>query len=488
MSFERLTLPIDPHLESILTALDRSSSLIIEAPPGTGKTTRVAPALLAAAARLRLEGTIVLVQPRRIAARAAASRIASEMGAPLGQEVGFQVRFESRCGPDTRLIAMTPGILLRRLQGDGVLSDVSAVLLDEFHERSLEYDLLLGMLRRVQLEIRPDLKLIIMSATLQRDEIETYLGGTLTIRVPAENFPVAVRHLPLSSTLQRSKQSSSRRIAELAAVATRGAIACEAGDILVFLPGVGEIEQVRSALARDAEKSGAWEVLPLHGELPSEAQDRVLLPGTLRKVVLATNVAETSLTIDGVRVVVDSGWARVQRFVPASGLNMLRLEPISRASADQRAGRAGRTAPGVCLRLWDQVTDRARASRLEPEILRVDLMGAVLQLLCWGETDVTTFPWITQPRAEAVESALQTLMHLGAVAQTAGSQGPRVTPLGRLLNKLPVHPRLARLLIEGHQLGIARAASLAAALLSERDIEQRASSSEIALARAGLGR
>lgn len=473
-----LELPIDLHLERIVAQMQSHNCLIVEAPPGTGKTTRAAPALLPlatsqlgppAASDGFPTGKVLLIQPRRIAARAAAARIAAEMQSPLGQLIGYQVRFESRVSPASRLIAMTPGILLRHLQSDGVLTDVAAVVLDEFHERSLEVDLLLGMLRRLQLELRPELRLMLMSATLDSQHIAAYLNHPPIVRVETQNYPVKTifSRYQATTTRGRTPPSPSRRIVEQCVVTTREAAAAHEGDILVFLPGVGEIYQVARELESDVQRHG-WQLLSLFGDMSPGDQDRVLAPSRQRKVILSTNVAETSLTIENVRTVIDSGWARVQRIDAALGLNMLVLEPISNASADQRTGRAGRTAPGVCYRLWDEITGRSRAAFLEPEVLRVDLSGGVLQLLCWGEADVAAFPWLTAPSTRALEKALQTLQLLGAVSEVG-----QVTPLGRQMNQLPVQPRLARLLLAGRELGIAREAALAAACLSERDIFDR---------------
>ncbi|MCA9180171.1 MAG: ATP-dependent RNA helicase, partial [Planctomycetales bacterium] len=380
-----LELPIDLHLERIVAQMQSHNCLIVEAPPGTGKTTRAAPALLPlatsqlgppAASDGFPTGKVLLIQPRRIAARAAAARIAAEMQSPLGQLIGYQVRFESRVSPASRLIAMTPGILLRHLQSDGVLTDVAAVVLDEFHERSLEVDLLLGMLRRLQLELRPELRLMLMSATLDSQHIAAYLNHPPIVRVETQNYPVKTifSRYQATTTRGRTPPRPSRRIVEQCVVTTREAAAAHEGDILVFLPGVGEIYQVARELESDVQRHG-WQLLSLFGDMSPGDQDRVLAPSRQRKVILSTNVAETSLTIENVRTVIDSGWARVQRIDAALGLNMLVLEPISNASADQRTGRAGRTAPGVCYRLWDEITGRSRAAFLEPEVLRVDLSG-----------------------------------------------------------------------------------------------------------------
>ncbi len=406
-------LPIDQHLARIRQEVADHPCAIIEAPPGTGKTTRVAPALLSGDPQRQT----LLIQPRRLAARAAASRIASELGASVGGRVGYQVRFDSRRSASTELVCMTPGILLRKLQSDVSLEGVQHVLLDEFHERSLEYDLLLGMLRRIQVELRPDLRIVVMSATLDSEALQAYLHQPPIIRVDAQAFPVEVVHTPFRSSPRAGQRGSlPRQIAESATQATLTATQRSEGDCLVFLPGVGEIQQVAQALESAAAKNN-WLLLKLFGDMRPEDQDRVLLRADRRKVILATNVAETSLTIDGVQIVVDSGYARVMRFDPGAGLDALMLEPISMASATQRTGRAGRTAPGVCYRLWDKVTERGRASHLEPEINRVDLAGPVLQLLCWGERDLAAFPWLTPPRSESVQQAIELLDWLGANAR-----------------------------------------------------------------------
>ncbi len=450
----RISLPIDGSLAQICQAVTSSSAVIVEAPPGAGKTTRVAPALMAVPEIA--SGRIVLVQPRRIAARTAAARIAYETGSQLGQQVGYQVRFDHQVTAATRIAVMTPGVLIRQIQSDSTLAAVTTVILDEFHERSLEYDLLLGMIRRLQQSVRADLRLVIMSATLNTVSISEYLGQPPVVRVDGHMFPVSIRYAKPGRT-KNIVESVSETVPE---AAERGE-----GDVLVFLPGVGEILQVARNLHPLAQRRG-WNVLPLYGDLAANEQDRVLAPSAQRKIILATNVAETSLTIDGVRIVVDSGWARVQRVDPAVGLNVLALEPISRASADQRAGRAGRTASGICWRMWDEVTHRSRAAYTDPEILRVDLAEAVLQLAVLGE-DPQRFPWITEPRGQTIDQAKELLERIGALADG------QPTKLGRLLLKLPVHPRLARLLVEGHRLGITVPAAMAATMLSERDIFDR---------------
>lgn len=456
--FDTLTipqLPVDEYLPFIQQSLAEGNCLILEAAPGAGKTTRVAPSLLDLSC---FEGAIAVVQPRRIAARAAAAHIAWQRQSALGDQVGYQVRFDSRCGRDTRLICMTPGILLRRLQSDPLLEKFSVIVLDEFHERSQEMDLLLGMVRQLQKQLRPELRIVVMSATLETQELSDYLQQPRLIQVPGRSFPVDIRFSRFEAP---QRTGLVRRIVEATSKCILKAATTHQGDMLVFLPGVGEIMQVLREI--ESASLADCDLLPLYGDLPPQEQDRVLQPGNRRRIILATNIAETSLTIDGVCIVVDSGWARVKRFCPETGLDSLQLEPIAQASATQRAGRAGRTRPGICYRLWDEVTHRARSAQLQPELLRTDLSSAVLQLLQWGETP-EQFAWITPPSSESIAQARRVLEMLEAI------QGDQLTGLGKLLLQFPLHPRLARLLVESHRLGISTAGCMAAAMLSERDL------------------
>jgi ATP-dependent helicase HrpB len=447
----REPLPIDPVLPEVVAALRRHPCAVLRAPTGAGKTTRVPPALLDAG--LAGTGQVVVLEPRRLAARAAARRIADERGGRLGDEVGYHVRFDRQAGPLTRLLVVTPGILLRRLHDDPFLENVGAVLFDEFHERSLENDLALGVVRLVQQTVRPDLKIVAMSATLAVEAVAEYLGGCPVVTSEGRLHPVEIRYAP------RPKEKP----LPLAVGQAVGRLLDQtAGDLLVFLPGLQEIRQNAKhlePLARERDLA----VLPLYGDLPAEQQDAVLRPQPRRKVVLATNVAETSVTIEGITGVIDSGLARVLQYDPHVGMDRLRLTPISRASADQRAGRAGRTGPGVCVRMWSPIADRGRPEQTEPEIRRVDLAGAVLQLLTLGEKDILHFPWLEPPREATVAQALTLLRRLGAVADGG------VTELGKEMARLPVHPRVGRLLIEGKRWGNLPQVALAAALLSERD-------------------
>jgi len=448
-------LPIDDVLPEVLAALGEHPAVVLRAPTGAGKTTRVPPAILDAG--LAGEGRVVMLEPRRIAARAAARRIASERGASVGGEVGYQIRFERRAGGATRILIVTEGILVRMLQDDPFLDGVGAVIFDEFHERSLHADLSLAMARRVQREVREDLKLVVMSATLETGPIAEYLGGCPVVESAGRLHPVAVEYLD---------RPDPRALPVLAAAGVRRAVDEKEGDVLVFLPGVGEIRSTAGLLeSLAAERNLA--VMPLYGDLPGPEQDAVLGPASRRKVVLATNVAETSITIEGIAVVVDTGQARILRFDAGSGLDRLELSRISQASAEQRAGRAGRQGPGHCLRLWTEHDHRSLPERERPEIQRVDLAAPALELLAWGEADPAEFPWFEAPDPAALERAMTLLEDLGA-------RGPAgVTDLGKTMVRLPLHPRLARLVIEGHRRGVAERAARAAALFSERDLVHR---------------
>ncbi|HSS75208.1 MAG TPA: ATP-dependent helicase HrpB, partial [Thermoanaerobaculia bacterium] len=449
-------LPIDEVLSPLLAALREGPAAVLVAPTGAGKTTRVPLALLAG--RIGEGRQIVMLEPRRIAARAAARRMAQETGTALGEEIGYQVRFDRKAGPRTKVLVVTEGILVQRLQADPFLEGVGVVIFDELHERSLATDLSLAMARRVQREVRPDLRLLAMSATLDPGPIASFLGNAPTLESRGRLFPVDIRY---------SERPDDRPLPARIAAGVRKVLGETAGDVLVFLPGVGEIQRSAEALAGLAAEQDLA-VLSLYGDLPAERQDEVLRPLSRRKVVLATNVAETSLTIDGVTAVVDSGQVRRLRFDPASGLDRLELGRISRASAHQRAGRAGRQAPGICLRLWPEYETAALAERETPEISRVDLAGPALQLLAWGETDLAAFGWFTTPSPESLAAAVQLLRQLGAFDNV-------VTSLGSTMARMPVHPRLARLLIEGQRSGRTREAALLAALLAERDPFSRSS-------------
>jgi len=424
---------------------------VLVAPTGAGKTTHVPPALRRAGVGGGRQ--IVMLEPRRIAARAAARRMAEENGWTLGREVGYQVRFDRQASAETKILVVTEGILVQMLQRDPFLEEIGAVIFDELHERTLQTDLSLAMARRVQRDARPDLRLVAMSATLDPGPVAAFLGDCPAIESRGRLYPVEVLYL---------ERPDERPLAAQITAGVRRVLDTTAGDVLVFLPGVGEIQRAAEALEGLAAKRELV-ILPLYGDLPPERQDEVLRPLDRRKVVLATNVAETSITIDGVTAVVDSGLVRRLRFDPATGLDRLELGRVSRASAEQRAGRAGRQAPGICLRLWPAYEHATLPERESPEIARVDLAGPALQLLAWGETDLAVFAWFEAPAPEALAAAFVLLRRLGAVDDHG------VTSLGKMLARLPVHPRLARLLIAGHGAGRTREAALLAALLAERD-------------------
>ena len=428
-----IELPIDAFVPSIEDALRRSRAVVVVAQPGAGKTTRVPPALVG-------DGKVILLQPRRVAARAVVRRIADERRWTIGREVGWQMRFDRRFGPDTRLIVATEGILTARLQSDPLLADFSTVVLDEFHERSLHADVAFALARQAWLA-RDDLRIVVMSATIDAAEVAAYLHECPIVTVPGNLHPIDVRYAP------------GRSIAEVAIEL----LPQSGGDLLAFLPGASEIRQAIAEIGSRA-KGATVEVLPLHGSLGSDEQDAALRPSPVgrRRIVVATNVAETSITVPGVTAVVDSGLHKVARYDSDRAIDSLEVERITADSADQRAGRAGRTAPGIAVRLWD-ARDRLRPHR-EAEIRRVDLSGAVLDVLAWAG-DPRSLEWFEAPQPDRIDAALELLGRLGAVEHGA------LTIIGRRLQKLPLHPRLGRVLIAG---GGARPLVRACAILSER--------------------
>lgn len=450
-------LPIDSHLPEIIRRLTESKSLVIVAEPGAGKTTRVPPAILRSGILPPGHPNLVILQPRRVAARAAAQRIAEENGWQIGREVGYHIRFEKKIGPETRLRVLTEGVLTRRLLDDPFLDGVGAVILDEFHERSLNVDLAIAMLREVQQSVRHDLLIVVMSATLEAGPAAKFLGNCPVVTVPGRTFGVEIEYHP---------SASAPVVARVAAAVEEIVGRNESdGDVLVFLPGADEIRRVLTRLEPLAERLDL-SLLPLHGSLPPDQQMLALRPSTRRKIILATNIAETSLTIDGVRWVIDSGLARIPAFDPRRGLDRLELKRISKASATQRAGRAGRTAPGRCLRLWSAKEHAALDDFELPEIKRVDLCGAVLDLHAWGKLAATAFGWFEPPSTEALQSAERLLEMLGALL------GGKITPLGKKLNALPLHPRIGRLLCAAAEAGCPSEGATLAALLSEKDIRR----------------
>lgn len=453
-----VALPIDPLLPDIVATLKGARSLVLEAPPGAGKTTRVPRALLEAGLGQGKE--IVVLQPRRLPTRLAANRVSEEIGERVGETVGYQVRFEDIRGPKTRLSFVTEGVLGRRLLTDPTLKDVGIVVLDEFHERHLSADISLAMLRRLQEGPRPDLKLVVMSATLDAAPIRDYLGGCPGLRSEGRRFDVTVEYLPTPDERYLDAQV-------LSGVKRLFANGLD-GDILVFLPGAAEIRRARDACAEFAERHGV-DVLPLHGDLSPAEQDRAVRRSSRRKIILSTNVAETSVTIDGVAAVIDSGLARVASHSPWSGLPTLKLAKVSRASATQRAGRAGRTRSGHCLRLYTQHDFDGRPEQDAPEIRRMDLAETVLALRSSGVRDISSFPFFEPPPAASLEAAETLLRRLHAV----DSEG-RVTDIGERLLRFPLHPRQARIIVEGERRGVGTEAATLAALMGERDIRREA--------------
>lgn len=479
-------LPIRRSQTEILDALKRHRRLVLAAPTGSGKTTQVPQMLLDAGLADRpVARQIVVLQPRRVAARTVAARVAFERGVALGQEVGYQIRFDDQTSLGTRICFVTEGILLRWLQDDRALSHVAAVLFDEFHERNLLSDVALALAKRLQETQRPDLLLAVMSATLETQPLAEYLARRENAEGPLTPCPVVVAEGRLHPIETRYIQFHDERPASEQAADAVAAIcaAGDEGDILVFMPGKSEIDSTLNAL-RSAGIQERLALLPLHGELPPDDQDRAFAAHPVRKVVVATNVAETSVTIDGVRHVVDSGLARVARYDAARGIHTLVVEQISRASADQRQGRAGRTAPGTCHRLWTESGHLNRPERNTPEIQRCDLAEAVLLLHSLGIRRAVAFDWLDHPDDEAVERAEWLLQVLGALESAPGGGVGDLTPVGRQMLRLPLHPRYARMLVEAARWGCVPAAALCAALVSGRDLLVRLGRDDRAVAEA----
>lgn len=448
-------LPIDALQDGLVAACGRVRRLVLRAPTGSGKSTRIPQMLL----DLNLvQGQIVVLQPRRIAARLLAARIAQERGVKLGGEVGYQIRFERVESAQTRIKFVTEALLLRQMASDPELKGVGAVVFDEFHERNLHSDVALALARRLQETHRPDLLIMAMSATLDTEGVAKWLGSAETLAADGRAYPVQIEytHQPRNST---------RPIWDAAAEQVRRVLREESeGDILVFMPGSYEIMRTIGAV-RNLPESGGVDILPLYGELPPEEQDRAVKPSPGRKVIVATNVAETSLTIPGVRAVVDAGLARIARFDPHRGIDTLLVEPVSQASAEQRAGRAGRTGPGRCIRLWSQTDHEARPLREVPEIKRVDLSETILLLLSSGWGEAASFPWYEKPDDKALLRALTVLADLGAV----DAQG-KLTSLGRRMSVFPAHPRYARMLLAAGELDCVYEVCRIAGLAQGRDI------------------
>jgi len=452
-------LPIDDILPELLATLRRSANVVLSASPGAGKTTKVPLALLELFPPEA--GRIVMLEPRRIAAASAARFMAESLGEAVGQTVGYTIRFERKVSQNTRIEVVTEGILTRRLQDDSALSGVACVIFDEFHERSIHADLGLALCLESQSVLRPELKLLVMSATLDCGPLVRLLGGAPVVVSQGRSFPVELRYGTAADRLPLARRMAG---------AIRQALAEQQGDLLAFLPGSGEIRAVQ----RELEGLAQVMVCPLYGDLPFEQQQRAILPGSQRRVVLATNIAETSLTIDGVRIVVDCGLSRRLQLDPATGLERLVTVRASRASALQRTGRAGRTAPGVCYRLFGEQTFQAMTAFSPAEILTADLAPLLLELAAWGirvnsgdtmevAYTVPGIKWLDPPPVAHLAAAGELLQLLGAL----NGEG-QITPLGRRMVRLPVHPRLARLLLEAESRDQLPAACRFAAQLSNR--------------------
>jgi ATP-dependent helicase HrpB len=450
-----VSLPIAPLLPDILGILGESGCMVLQAPPGAGKSTGVPLALLGAD---WLDGaTILMLEPRRLAARAVATRMASLLGEQAGGRVGYRTRLDTKVSPATQLTVLTEGVLTRMLQSDPALEGVGLVIFDEFHERNLNADVGLALCLDARANLREDLRLLVMSATLDTVPVAALLGNAPVLTGEGRAFPVETRHLP---------RPEPAALASATARAVQTAIAEDAGDVLVFLPGAAEIRRVERLLSEAGLPRGV-SVHALYGDLPPSRQDAALAPDPegRRKVVLSTSIAETSLTIEGVRVVIDAGLARSARFDPVTGMSALVTTRVSRAGADQRRGRAGRTAPGVCYRLWPEHETRGLQPSAPPEIASADLAPLALDLAAWGVADPSTLAFLDPPPAATLAQARDLLARLGAL-DPAG----RITANGRRMARLGAHPRLAHMLLAGERLGEAGLACDLAAILSERDL------------------
>ncbi len=464
-------LPIYELESAVVASLRAQGRLIVQAPTGSGKSTQI-PQMLWRHGLLGEKGEVVVLQPRRLAARMLAKRVAEEAGTRLGEGVGYQIRLESRVSERTRIRFVTEGILLRQMSFDAMLRGISAIVFDEFHERHLYGDISLARAIQIQQSTRPDLKIIVMSATLDAGMLKTYLAPCDVLASQGRSFPVRIEYLPKSVNFENDPvwDVAARECERIAGETT--------GDFLVFMPGAYEINRTVQAIQGERALRD-FVVFPLHGELPPEQQDRAVERYEARKIIVSTNVAETSLTIDGVTAVIDGGLARVARFDPHRGINTLLVEKISVASADQRAGRAGRTAPGVCVRLWTEREHGLRAPQELPEVKRLDLSEVVLTLKASGIDDVFAFPWLEKPEQRALERAETLLVDLGALGRGTGvspvgssdhgrDARATITDLGRKMLRFPVHPRYARMFLAAEERGCVRSVALMAALTQGR--------------------
>ena len=477
-------LPIYELESAVVASLRARGRLIVQAPTGSGKSTQI-PQMLLQHGLLGAKGEVVVLQPRRLAARLLARRVAEEVGTKLGEVVGYQIRLESRVSERTRIRFVTEGILLRQMSFDATLRGISAIVFDEFHERHLYGDISLARAVQIQQTTRPDLKLIVMSATLDAGALKTYLAPCEVLVSQGRSFPVRTEYLPKAVNFEQDP------VWDVAARECERAAGITPGDLLVFMPGAYEISQTVQAI-QGGRALRDFVVFPLHGELSPEQQDRAVDRYEKRKIIVSTNVAETSLTIEGVTAVIDCGLARIARFDPHRGINTLLIEKISAASADQRAGRAGRTAPGVCVRLWTEREHANRAPQELPEVKRLDLSEVVLTLKASGIDDVANFPWLEKPDAVGLVRAETLLADLGAIsplnreAASPESRGGRITEVGRKMLRFPVHPRYARMFLAAAERGCVRPVALMAALTQGRNFLLRGVSREVEEARENL--
>ncbi len=452
-------LPITAHREAIIEAIRDHPVVVVAGETGSGKTTQIPKFCLEAGRGLR--GQVGCTQPRRIAARAMAGRVAEELGAELGGAVGYQVRFRERSSPDGYLKFMTDGILLAEAVGDRRLLQYDTLIIDEAHERSLNIDFLLGYLKRL-LDRRPELRVVITSATIDTEKFARHFDGAPVIEVSGRGYPVEVRYRPLDGDGE-DPRNLYRGIVE--AVHELGRIDPR-GDMLVFLSGEREIHEARDALNRAGLRN--TEVLPLYARLSGAEQQRVFHPGNARRIILATNVAETSLTVPRIRFVIDSGLARISRYAHRSRIQRLPIEPVSQASANQRLGRCGRLGPGTCIRLYDEADFEARPEFTEPEILRTSLASVILRMIAMGLGDVEDFPFVDPPAPRMIRDAYQLLFELGALDEHRA-----VTPLGKRLSRWPLDVRLGRMVLEGERLGCLEDTMVIAAALGIQDPRER---------------
>ena len=455
-------LPIEAALPDLRRALIDHHNVVLQAPPGAGKSTGVPLALLPES--WRGDARIVMLEPRRLAARAVATRMAQTLGEPVGRTVGFRTRLETKVSKDTRIEVVTEGILTRWLQRDATLEGVALVIFDEFHERSLNADLGLALCLDAQETVREDLRLLVMSATLDGTAVAKLLGDAPIVTAEGRAFPVTTHYRVRLDV--RSSRPQYEDMAQIVARTIARAIDDEPGDVLAFLPGQAEIRRAQRFLEQTSLPPGV-KVLPLFGELSPQEQDAAIQPSRSgeRKIVLATNIAETSLTIEGVRIVVDSGQERRSRFDPATGMSRLELGSISRASADQRRGRAGRIQTGVCYRLWSEVEHSALPAQTAPEIVGADLAPLALELANWGIADPSSLRWLDLPPSATFAQARDLLRSLDAIA----AEG-RVTEHGRTLARMSTHPRLAHMIVRGTEMGLQTTSLQIAAVLGERDL------------------